>query len=51
MSAECHTCKRVLHEGEKVWADDWKVIDVTGTTAAIRIETRYTCDDCAAVTA
>lgn len=49
--ADCQNCKRRLAEGESAWADDWKVLDVKGTTVTWRIETRYTCDDCAAVTA
>lgn len=43
----CHVCKRVLRDGENVWADDWKVIGVGGQRATFRAETRYTCDDCA----
>lgn len=45
---ECMVCGRSLAEGESAWASDWTVIDVTGTTAATRFVTRYTCDDCEA---
>ena len=44
----CQVCARALSEGDTVWASDWKVIDVSGTTAATRWVTRYTCDDCEA---
>jgi hypothetical protein len=44
----CQSCGRVIAVGESAWADDWKVIDVTGTTAGFRMETRYTCEDCEA---
>lgn len=46
MSATCHTCGRVLAEGEQAWASEWRVIDISGQTAGFRTETRYTCDDC-----
>lgn len=48
MTPTCHTCKRSLANGESAWASDWKVIDVSGTTAKLRTEVRYTCDDCEA---
>ena len=38
----CHTCKRSLAMDESAWASDWTVIE----NGAIRLETRYTCDDC-----
>lgn len=44
----CTHCGRVLREGESAWASDWKVIDTHGTSADVRLETRYTCDDCEA---
>jgi hypothetical protein len=44
MTAVCHTCTRVLTAGESAWADDWTVLDGTGSA---RREVRYTCDDCA----
>lgn len=40
----CHVCKRSLRVGDSAWADDWKVL---GTDGSFRMETRYTCDDCA----
>lgn len=45
-TAGCHTCKRVLHEGEAAWASDWKWLDVEAEVW--RNVTRYTCDDCEA---
>lgn len=52
MSAvNCTACDKTLNEGDTAWADEWKVLDVTGEVATWRIETRYTCDDCAAVSA
>lgn len=44
--SDCYRCGRTLAVGEVVWADDWKVIDVSGPEAVFRIETRYTCDEC-----
>ena len=44
---KCHQCDRPLAEGESAWADDWHVVTPEGA----HFETRYTCDDCAAVTA
>lgn len=44
----CQKCERTLVEGETAWASDWKVIDVSGTTAQFRTETRYTCESCEA---
>lgn len=43
----CSGCGRTLVEGESAWASDWHVIEPDG----VRVETRYTCDDCSAVTA
>ncbi len=42
MSANCHACKRELHDGESAWASDWTVL----LDGAPRTEVRYTCDDC-----
>lgn len=47
----CRHCERPIVDGELCWADDFKVIDITGERATFRNEVRYTCDDCAAVTA
>jgi hypothetical protein len=47
MTATCHTCKRVLSEGESAWADDWTVLDPA--TGRARKEVRFTCDQCQAV--
>lgn len=44
MTPTCHDCGRTLREGESAWADDWKVVDATG----VRLEVRYTCEECAA---
>jgi hypothetical protein len=46
VTPECRSCGRRLKVGEEAWADDWKVLDVQGTTATWRHETRYTCNDC-----
>lgn len=43
---KCQRCNRTLLEGESAWADEVKVIDVSGRTAKFRLETRYTCDGC-----
>lgn len=43
----CQSCGHLFAEGESAWADDWKVIDTSGTTVTFRMETRYTCDWCA----
>ena len=42
----CHTCGYVFSDGEPGWVEDWRVIDVSGTTATFRTEQRYTCDGC-----
>lgn len=46
---KCHKCGHVFAEGESAWAEEWRTIDVSGTTAAFRTETRYLCDDCEAM--
>ena len=46
MSIVCQKCGRMFVDGDQCWADDWKVIEVLGTEATVRVETRYTCDDC-----
>lgn len=50
LTPNCRVCLRVLAVGESAWADDFKVIDVSGETVTMRVETRYTCDECAEVT-
>ena len=40
----CQDCGRTLLVGESAWASDWKVVEPDG----VRLETRYTCDSCAA---
>lgn len=40
----CRTCGRTLRDGESAWARDVKVVEPEG----VRVETRYTCDDCEA---
>ena len=40
----CQSCRRVLAVGESAWADEVKVIEAGG----VRLETRYTCEDCEA---
>ena len=42
----CNRCERVLEVGETAYAEDWKVIDTSSTTASVRLETRYICEDC-----
>ncbi len=40
----CRSCGRLLLTGEDAWVEDVKVIG----PGSVRIETRYTCDDCEA---
>lgn len=42
----CRVCGRTLQEGETAWMSGWKVIEPGG----VRIESRYTCDECEAAT-
>ena len=48
MSAACRICDLIIPIGDSAWADDWKVVEVDDTGAAmkIRTETRYVCDHC-----
>lgn len=42
----CRSCNRQLQEGESAWAEDWTVLDVSGSEASWRTEVRYTCEGC-----
>ena len=42
MTATCRECHRAFTEGESGWVEDVKVI----TPSGVRLEQRYTCDQC-----
>lgn len=45
---KCRICGRQIKSGEDAWASEWTVVDVSGTSAVQRVETRFACMDCEA---